>query len=115
MKSHGGARCSPHEREASESILRPDRVDPRSDLYAVGAVAYFLLTGRDVFEGETVVEVCASHLHTKPELPSARLGAPVPGDVEAIVMSCLAKSPDDRPASADALRSQLLACIDAKG
>jgi serine/threonine-protein kinase len=99
---------------APESILRPDRVDPRSDLYAVGAVAYFLLTGRDVFEGSTVVEVCASHLHTKPEPPSARLQAPVPADLEAIVMSCLAKSPDDRPASAEALRSQLLACVDAK-
>jgi serine/threonine-protein kinase len=100
---------------APESILRPDLVDPRSDLYAVGSVAYFLLTGRDVFEGTTVVEVCAAHLHTKPEPPSARLGAPVPADLEAIVMSCLAKSPDARPASADALRSQLLACVDAKG
>jgi serine/threonine-protein kinase len=99
---------------APESILRPDRVDARSDLYAVGAVAYFLLTGRDVFEGATVVEVCASHLHTKPEPPSARLKAPVPADLEAIVMSCLAKSPDDRPASAEALRGQLLACVDAK-
>jgi serine/threonine-protein kinase len=100
---------------APESILRPDRVDARADLYAVGAVAYFLLTGRDVFEGTTVVEVCASHLHTKPEPPSARLGAPVPADLEGLVMSCLAKSPADRPASAEALRRQLLACVDANG
>jgi serine/threonine-protein kinase len=100
---------------APESILQPERVDARSDLYAVGAVAYFLLAGREVFEGTTVVEVCAHHLHTRPEPPSARLGAPVPADLEAIVMSCLAKSQDARPASADELRGKLLACIDANG
>jgi serine/threonine-protein kinase len=100
---------------APESILQPERVDARSDLYAVGAVAYFLLTGTHVFDGETVVEVCAHHLHTKPEPLAARLGAPVPADLEAIVMSCLAKSPDDRPASADELRGKLLACADATG
>ena len=100
---------------APESIVMSERVDARSDLYAVGAVAYFLLTGRHVFEGTTIVEVCSHHLHTKPEPPSARLGASVPGDLEAIVMSCLAKSPEDRPASAERLRGDLLGCVDANG
>jgi serine/threonine-protein kinase len=100
---------------APESIMRPEQVDARADIYAVGAVAYFLLTGRDVFDGKTVVEVCAHQLHTKPEPPSARLGAPLPKDFEAIVMSCLAKSPGDRPASAKELRGKVLACTDANG
>ena len=100
---------------APEAILTADRVDARSDVYAVGAVAYFLLTGCHVFGGATVVEVCAHHLHTQPEPPSARLAAPVPGDLEAIVMSCLAKSPEDRPMSAERLRGDLLACADANG
>jgi serine/threonine-protein kinase len=100
---------------APESIMRPEQIDARADIYAVGAVAYFLLTGRDVFDADTVVEVCAHHLHTKPEPPSARLGVPVPQDVEAIIMSCLAKSPVERPASAKELRGRLLACTDANG
>ena len=57
-----------------EAITSPDAVDARSDLYAVGGVAYYLLTGRYVFEGKTVVEVCGHQLHTAPTPPSERLG-----------------------------------------
>ena len=95
---------------APESITAPDTVDARSDLYAVGGVIYWLLTGTHVFEGKTIVEVCSHHLHTEPVRPSKRLGAPVPSDLEAIVMKCLAKKPDDRWKSAEALREALLAC-----
>jgi serine/threonine protein kinase len=98
---------------APEAITSPDRVDARTDLYAVGAVGYFLVTGHDVFEGSSVVEICVHHLHTQPVLPSSRLGAPVPADLEAVLLSCLAKSPDDRPRDADDLRARLLACADA--
>ena len=56
----------------------PDRVDGRSDLYALGAVGYFLLCGQHVFGGATLVEVCAHHLHTRPVPPSERLGRPLP-------------------------------------
>ncbi|RYG65354.1 serine/threonine protein kinase, partial [bacterium] len=65
---------------APEAITSPETLDGRADLYAVGAVAYFLLTGRTVFEGATVVEVCGHHLHSKPVPPSARTAAHVPAD-----------------------------------
>jgi eukaryotic-like serine/threonine-protein kinase len=100
---------------APEAIRSEDAVDGRSDLYALGAVAYFLLTGLPVFEGRTMVEVCAHHLHTAPLPPSARARVRVPLDLEAIVMRCLAKSPDERPRSARALRDALDRCADAGG
>jgi serine/threonine-protein kinase len=92
-----------------EAIRTPSGVDARSDLYAVGAVAYYLLTASHVFEAETVVEVCSHHLHTKPEPPSARVEG-VPRDLEQVVLRCLEKSPDDRYASARELEDALLAC-----
>jgi serine/threonine-protein kinase len=98
---------------APEAIVVPEQVDARADLYAVGAVGYFLACGHDVFEGKTVVEVCAHHLHSKPEPPSKRLGAALPADFEEVLLSCLAKSPEDRPRDAQALRARLLACGDA--
>ena len=57
---------------APESILAPDSVDARTDIYALGAVAYFLLAGVDVFDGKSIVEVCSQHLHQEPEPLSAR-------------------------------------------
>jgi serine/threonine-protein kinase len=98
---------------APESISQPDTIDARSDLYAVGAVGYFLLTGRHVFEGATVIEVCSKHMLEAPVPPSRRLGKELPADLEALVLACLAKDRDARPASATALRASLLACADA--
>jgi serine/threonine-protein kinase len=98
---------------APESISQPDTIDARSDLYAVGAVGYFLLTGRHVFEGATVIEVCSKHMLEAPVPPSQRLGKDLPADLEAVVLACLAKDRDARPASAVALRASLLACADA--
>jgi serine/threonine-protein kinase len=93
-----------------ETLSDPDSVDARSDLYALGAVGYFLLTGQHVFEGGTLVEVCGHHLHSEPVAPSERLGAGVPEDLEALLLRCLEKSPADRPQSASDLRRQLEAC-----
>ncbi|MBX3125720.1 MAG: serine/threonine protein kinase [Polyangiaceae bacterium] len=93
-----------------ESITAPERVDRRSDLYALCAVGYLLLTGTPVFEGHNVVELCAAHLDLAPQPPGERLGRAVPAELEALLLSGLAKSPDARPESAKALRDALLAC-----
>jgi serine/threonine-protein kinase len=94
-----------------ESIVRPDRIDARADLYGLGCVAYHLVTGAPPFEGQTIVEVCAHHLHTPPPAPSRR--RPVPDDLEGVILSCLAKAPSDRPESAEALSRSLARCRDA--
>jgi hypothetical protein len=97
-----------------EAIVEPDKVDARSDLYAVGALAYHLLTRQPVFDGRTVAEVYARHLYTQPVPPSQHV-ASVPADLEALIMSCLEKSAQARPQSARALRAALLSCADAGG
>jgi serine/threonine protein kinase len=96
-----------------ESILAPETVDARSDLYALGAVGYFLLTGTPVFRGNGVVEVCGHHLHTTPERPSVRSGRRIPPALERLLMDCLAKDPAQRPHSAEELACRLRACSDA--
>ncbi|HEY3500672.1 MAG TPA: serine/threonine-protein kinase, partial [Polyangiaceae bacterium] len=92
---------------APESIRDATSSDERSDLYALGAVAYFLLTGTPPFAGKTVVEVCAAHLHAEPESPSARLGTALAPGLEALVLACLAKQPDERPRTATDLLERL--------
>lgn len=94
---------------APESITSPDTVDARADLYALGAVGYWLLTGSHVFNG-TTVEVLAHHLHSAPEPPSTRLGVAVDPDLERLIVDCLAKDPRQRPSSAHELRARLGAC-----
>jgi hypothetical protein len=95
---------------APEVIDRADEIDRRSDLYAVGAVGYFLVTGTPLFAGRTIWEICRHHLDTPVEQPTVRLGKPVSGDLEAVLLSCLAKSPIDRPADAGELLARLEAC-----
>jgi len=96
-----------------EAITTPEAVDERTDIYALGAVAYYLLTGRDVFSGETVVEVLSRHMLQEPQPPSIHLAKPLPSDLEQLVLQCLAKEPAARPPSAASLRASLLACADA--
>ncbi|MBL9012614.1 MAG: hypothetical protein JNL83_00465, partial [Myxococcales bacterium] len=71
------------------------------------------LTGKPVFEAATVLEMCSKHLLEQPISPSVRLGRPIAADLEALVLGCLAKDREARPASAAALRVALLACEDA--
>ena len=84
-------------------------VDRRADLYSLGCVAYYLLTGRPVFEGETVMQVFAQHLQAAPTPPSQHAPSRVPPDLEQLVLSCLAKQPEDRPGSAADLERRLAA------
>jgi eukaryotic-like serine/threonine-protein kinase len=92
-----------------EAILKPESADGRSDLYSLGAVAYYLLTGEPVFPGTSVVEVLGQHLHAAPVPPAERLGAPVPEPLSELVLRCLSKDPGARPASATALLDELRA------
>ena len=84
-------------------------VDGRADLYALGCVAYYLLTGRLVFEGETAIQVILKHLDEWPVPPSRRTHLPIPPALERVVLACLAKRPEDRPASAGELARMLAA------
>jgi eukaryotic-like serine/threonine-protein kinase len=81
--------------------------DHRVDLYALGCVAYWLLTGTMVFEGENAVQVMMKHAQAEPERPSARIGRALPAALEALVMECLEKDPSRRPASAEAVGDRL--------
>lgn len=93
---------------APELILG-EPVDGRADLYALGCVGYFLLTGTVVFEASTVLQALARQVNDTPVPPSERSGRPVPPALEQIILSLLAKRPDDRPASATELGERLAA------
>jgi eukaryotic-like serine/threonine-protein kinase len=95
-----------------EAISRPDEVGPRSDLYALGALGYFLLVGAPPFTGMTTLEVCGHHLHSLPVPPADRLGGGPSTRLDALLLACLAKQPAQRPDSATALLAALEACDD---
>ena len=90
-----------------ELMSAPEAGDARSDLYALGAVGYFLLTGHAVFEGVSVVEIIGHHLHTEPVPPSHRASNPIPGDLESLILRCLRKKAEERPQDARTLREEL--------
>jgi len=92
---------------APETITKPATVDARVDIYALGAVGYFLLTGEPPFTGSSAIDIYFHHLSVPPTPPSERLGRQLPQDLESIVMQCLAKSPADRPPSASELADRL--------
>ncbi|MDP9201399.1 MAG: serine/threonine protein kinase [Gemmatimonadota bacterium] len=75
-------------------------IDGRADIYAVGCVAYYLLTGQLVFEAEKAFQMIAKHLQSQPVPPSQRIERPVTPELEHLVLKCLAKNPRDRPKSA---------------
>jgi serine/threonine protein kinase len=110
LSSAGGATVGTPLYMAPECFTDPAAVDARSDLYALGAVAYFLLSGRHVFGGRTPMELCAHHVHSAP-LPLGPLaGAETAVDLERVIMRLLAKQPDERFSSARSLREALDPC-----
>jgi hypothetical protein len=98
-----------------EAVERPDTVTALSDVYAIGAVGYFLLTGGPVFGGKTVMEICMKHARTAPDPPSRRLGRAVTPGLEALILRCLAKDPGKRPPGTRALMEELARCEPAPG
>lgn len=96
-----------------EAIQMPESVDSRSDLYAVGAVGYFLLTGKPVFEATSIVDLCQKQIDMVPQTPSSRLGKPVSEGLENTLMTCLEKSRAKRPATAREIADRLSRCPEA--
>lgn len=75
-----------------EAIQSPLAVDNRSDLYAVGAVGYFLLNGQPVFSASNIVELCRQDVDQSPMPPSQRLGRVVSSELEHAILTCLEKN-----------------------
>jgi serine/threonine-protein kinase len=95
---------------APETALGGQEVDARVDVYGLGCVAYWLLTGERVFVGRTPVEVLLHHVKTPPVPLSERAAREIPARLEALVLQCLAKDPDERPPSAEWLAARLAEC-----
>jgi eukaryotic-like serine/threonine-protein kinase len=98
-----------------EALTSPRAMDGRSDLYALGAVAHFLLSGAPVFSGGSLLEIFSQHLVALPEPLSHLVGWSMPNDLERVVLDCLAKAPSARPSSARELMRRLDLCADASG
>ena len=95
-----------------EQASGKEDLDPRSDIYGLGGVAYFMLTGQPPFARETAMQMLLAHAY-EPVVPPAHLRPDVPADLQAVVLRCLAKRPEDRYASAGELEKALGACQDA--
>jgi CHASE2 domain-containing sensor protein len=93
-----------------EQALGRADIDGRADLYSVGCVAYWLITGDVVFERESARDVLTAHIREAPDPPSQVSELPVPPDLERVILACLEKDPEKRPATAAALADRLRAC-----
>ncbi len=85
-------------------------IDGRADLYALGCVAYWLLTGSVVFKADNLMALAAKHVQEEPVPPSKRTDMEIPADLEGVVLDCLRKEPGDRPGSAEELANRLSDC-----
>lgn len=100
---------------APEMINDGDAVGPAADVYALGCVAYWLLTGRFVFEAPNATAMLLRHLQSEPQPPSAFAPGPIPKDLDDLILACLAKDPAVRPASAVELGRRLRGCAESAG
>jgi serine/threonine-protein kinase len=94
----------------SPEVAMGEPVDHRTDLYSLGCVAYWMLTGRQVFEAQSAMQMIVLHIQTVPEPPSRHSAFPIPAALEELVLACLAKQPSERPASAWELADRLAGC-----
>jgi serine/threonine-protein kinase len=94
---------------APEAALGEHELDGRADIYALGCVAYFALTGALLFEADSPMAMAVQQVTARPKSPSVRLGKALPKELEDAVLACLAKEPRDRPASAKDLAARLRA------
>lgn len=92
---------------APEVAVAPTSVDGRADIYSLGCVGYWLLTGTPVFDAESVMAVIVKHVRDAPEPPSRRTKLEIPAALEQLIMKCLNKDPAARPTDARALREEL--------
>lgn len=95
---------------APEAILRPEAIDARTDVYALGAVGYYLLTGFPLFTETKVADVLQLQVTQLPPSPSERLDRNVSDDLESLLMQCLSKSADERPQCVLELADRLSQC-----
>ena len=95
---------------APECILGDVDVDRRVDVYALGCVAFFALTGSLVFEAENSMQMLMHHLHTEPTRPSERSELPIPRELDDLVLACLQKDPARRPQNAGELLGMAYSC-----
>jgi len=95
---------------APEIIVGEADVDRRADVYALGCVAYFLLTGQLVFEADTPMKMLMQHVHAKPVPPSQRTELRIPRELDDLVLSCLEKDPKARPQNAEELFRMAVDC-----
>jgi serine/threonine protein kinase len=98
-----------------EQALGNRTVDGRADLYALGCVAYWLVTGKPVFQGNSPIDTIVKHVSAPPDPPSRHSRMDVPPEFDALVLECLEKDPDQRPASADAVARRLRGLSSGRG
>lgn len=96
---------------APEMITNGSQVDHRADIYCLGCVGYWLLTGRMVFEAAGAMQLLMQHVQAPPVAPSKRGELAVPSGLEQVILDCLAKAPRDRPQSAGELSRRLEAAL----
>ena len=80
-----------------EQVLSPEKIGPQSDVYQIGAVGYFLITGEPVFAGKDVEHLFTQHAWVDPRYPSARSNRAIARDFETLIMQCLQKEEEERP------------------
>ena len=105
-----GQICGTPETIAPE-VLGGGKVTPSADIYALGAVGYYILSGSPIFDAKSAADLIGHHLHSPP-VPLRERVADVPDDLEAVLMRCLAKKPEERYGSVAELRQALRRCVD---